>query len=94
MNDCRGADDDARRSVGGDRHAADDVDDDPRRRQRGGAFLTSASHGPLFPRQNGGQIPEFGFHFGGIGHRIRDFLAEEFAVPLAKPVNGHFERSL
>jgi hypothetical protein len=47
---------------------------------------------PLLPRQNGFQIPEFGFHFAGIGHSIGDFLAEELAVPLAKPVNGHFER--
>jgi hypothetical protein len=27
-------------------------------------------------------------------HRIRDFLAKEFAIPLAKPVNRNFERSL
>lgn|ERR1019366_8548231 len=33
-----------------------------------------------------------GLHFGGIGHRIGDFLAKEFAIPLAKPVNGHLER--
>ena len=30
----------------------------------------------------------------GIGHSIRDFLAKEFAIPLAKPVNGHLERAL
>ena len=30
----------------------------------------------------------------GIGHGIRDFLAKEFAIPLAKPVNRHLERSL
>jgi hypothetical protein len=34
------------------------------------------------------------FHIGGIDHGIRDFLAKEFAIPLAKPVNGDLERSL
>jgi len=47
----------------------------------------------LLPRQHGRQVPQFGLHFGGIGHSIGDFLAKEFAIPLAKPVNGHLERS-
>src|ERR1035438_10004008 len=57
----------------------------PRNRPGGGR--------PLLPRQHGRQKPEFGLHFGGIGHSIGDFLAKEFAIPLAKPVNGHLERS-
>ena len=44
--------------------------------------------------QHSSQKPELRLHFRGIGHRIRDFLAKEFAVPLAKPVNRDFERSL
>jgi hypothetical protein len=44
---------------------------------------------PAFPRQHGRQKPEFGLHFDGIGHSIGDFLAKEFEMPLAKPVNGH-----
>jgi hypothetical protein len=48
----------------------------------------------LLPRQHGRQKPEFGLHFGGIGHSIGDFLAKEFAIPLAKPVNGYLERPL
>jgi hypothetical protein len=48
----------------------------------------------LLPHEHGRQIPEFRFHFCGIGYGIRDFLAKEFAIPLAKPVNGHLERSL
>jgi len=47
----------------------------------------------LLPRKHGRQKPEFGLHFDGIGHSIGDFLAKEFAIPLAKPVNGHLERS-
>src|SRR5262245_63266657 len=39
-------------------------------------------------------MPELGFHISGIEHSIRDFLAKEFAIPLAKPVNGDLERSL
>jgi hypothetical protein len=50
--------------------------------------------GRLLPHEHGRQIPEFGFHFSGIGYSIRDFLAKELAIPLAKPVNGHLERSL
>src|SRR5688572_5093600 len=49
---------------------------------------------PLLARQHGSQKSEFGFHFCGIGHRIRDFLSKEFAISLAKPVNRDFERSL
>jgi hypothetical protein len=47
----------------------------------------------LLFRQHGRQKPEFGPHFGGIDHSIGDFLAKELAIPLAKPVNGHLERS-
>ena len=47
----------------------------------------------LLPGQRGRQIPEFGLHFGGIGYNIGDLLSKEFAIPLAKPVNGHLERS-
>src|SRR5690349_11416453 len=54
----------------------------------------AASIGQLFPREHGRQMPELGFHIGGIDHSIRDFLAKEFAIPLAKPVNGDLERSL
>src|SRR5712691_3003935 len=49
---------------------------------------------PLLPRQHGRQKAEFGLHFGGIGHSVGDFLTKEFPIPLAKPVNGHLERSL
>jgi hypothetical protein len=49
---------------------------------------------PLLLREHRRQIPEFGLHFRGIGHRIRDFLAKEVAIPLAEPVNGHLERPL
>jgi hypothetical protein len=45
--------------------------------------------GRLLPHVHGRQIPEFGFHFCGIGYSIRDFLAKELTIPLAKPVNGH-----
>ena len=45
----------------------------------------------LVARQRGSQKPEFGLHLCGIGHSIRDFLAKQFAVPLAKPVNRNFE---
>src|ERR1019366_6273929 len=48
---------------------------------------------PLPPRQRGRQKPEFGLHFGGVGDSVCDFLAKEFAIPLAKPVNRNFERS-
>jgi hypothetical protein len=48
----------------------------------------------LVSRQRGGQKPEFGLHFSGIGHSISDLLAKEFAIPLAKPVNRNFERTL
>ena len=41
----------------------------------------------LLPREHGRQIPKFRFDFRRIGYSIRDFLAEEFAAPLAKPVN-------
>ena len=47
----------------------------------------------LLSRQHGRQKPEFGLHFDGIGYSIGDFLAKEFAIALAKPVNGHLERS-
>src|SRR5262249_1720500 len=49
---------------------------------------------PLFACQHGSQESEFGFHFGRIGHRIGDLLAKEFAIPLAQPMNGDFERAL
>ena len=48
----------------------------------------------LLPREHGRQIPEFGLYFRGIGDSIRDFLAKEVPIPLAKPVNGDLERSL
>src|SRR5437764_8446568 len=48
----------------------------------------------LFPHQRGPQESEFGFHFRRIGHCLRNLLAEEVAIALAEPVNGHFERSL
>jgi hypothetical protein len=48
----------------------------------------------LFARRHGSQKPQFGLHFRGIGHSIRDLLAQEFAIPLAKSVNRHFERSV
>src|SRR5262245_47279649 len=48
----------------------------------------------LLPRQHGCQKPEFGLHFVRIGHRIGDLLAKEFAIPLAQPMNGDFERAL
>jgi hypothetical protein len=50
--------------------------------------------GQLFPHEHGRQMPELGFHIGGISHSIRNFLAKEFAIPLAKPVNRNLERSL
>ena len=55
--------------------------------------LVYASARALPPRQRGRQKPEFGLHFGGVGDSVRDFLAKEFAIPLAKPVNRNFERS-
>src|SRR5581483_5755789 len=36
-------------------------------------------------------MPELRFHLARIGHGIRDLLPKEFAVSLAKPVNGHFQ---
>ena len=48
----------------------------------------------LFPHQRGRQESEFRFHFRRIGHCLRNLLAEEVAIALAEPVNGHFERSL
>ena len=38
------------------------------------------------------QIPDFGFHFDGVGHGIGDFLTKKVSVPLAEPVNRHLER--
>ena len=43
--------------------------------------------------QRGNQKPEFGLHFRRIGPSVGDFLAEELAIALAKPVNSHLERS-
>jgi hypothetical protein len=37
----------------------------------------------LLPRQHGRQKPEFGLDFRWIGYRVGDFLAKEFAIPLA-----------
>ena len=48
----------------------------------------------LLAGEHGHQITEFRLYFRGIGHSIRDFLAKEFAVPLAKPVNGYLECAL
>ena len=48
--------------------------------------------GQLFPREHGREMLELGFHIRGIGHSIRDLLAKEFAIPLAKPVNSHLQR--
>jgi hypothetical protein len=59
--------------------------------------LSSLAHGyrgSLPPGKYGSQKAEFRIHFGGVGHSLRDFLAKEFAIPLAKPVNGDLERSL
>ena len=44
-------------------------------------------------RQHSRQKPEFGIHIRGVGYGIGDFLAKEFTIPLAKPVNRDFERS-
>ena len=49
---------------------------------------------PLPLREQRRQIPEFGLHVRRISHRVCDFLANEFAIALAKPVNGHLDRSL
>jgi hypothetical protein len=49
---------------------------------------------PLPFRDHGRQKPELGLHVCGIGHRICDFLAQQFAIPFAKPVNRYFERFL
>src|ERR1051326_8718219 len=49
---------------------------------------------PLLRGERGRQIAEFGFYFGRVGHGIRDLLAKEFAIPLAKPVNRNFEGTL
>src|SRR6516164_817031 len=48
----------------------------------------------LFPCKDGGQMPEFGLHRGGIGHSIRDLLAKKFAIPFTKPVNRYLQRPL
>jgi hypothetical protein len=64
-----------------------------RRQARVSGTLKRPVSPPLLPCEGHRQIPEFGFHFGGIGHSIRDFLAQQVAIPLAKPVNGHLERS-
>ena len=67
------------------------------RRPRGSGRLCVRFHLSvllLISGQRGSQKPEFGLHFGGIVHGIRDFLAKEFAVPLAKPVYRDFERPL
>lgn len=63
-------------------------------RRRGASGTASQGPLPLLAREHGSQKPEFSFHFRGIGHGIRDFLAKEFAIPLAKPVNRNFERPL
>src|ERR1700676_2454928 len=47
----------------------------------------------LLPCQHIRQKPEFGLDFSGVGNSIRNCLAKEFAVSLAKPENGHLERS-
>ena len=57
-------------------------------------YLPKIPMSTLFSGQHGRQKPEFGLHFRGIGDSIGDFLAKEFAIPLAKPVNGHLQRSL
>jgi hypothetical protein len=49
---------------------------------------------PLLPREHGRQKPEFGLHFRGIGNGVCDFLAKDFAIAPAKPVNGNLERPL
>lgn len=59
-----------------------------------GGMPSRTRFGGLFPRKRCRQIAEFGLHFGGIGYGIRDLLAKEFTVPLAKPVNRYFERAL
>ena len=56
--------------------------------------LNGPEAGPLLPREHHCQIPELGFDFCRIGHCIRDFLAKEVAIPLAKPVNRDFESPL
>src|SRR5215471_14275456 len=58
------------------------------------ALRASLSRAGLVSGEHGRQVTEFGFHFGGIGYRIRNFLAKELAIPLAKPMNSHFERPL
>jgi hypothetical protein len=42
--------------------------------------ISAGSGRQLLPREHGRQKPEFGLHFGGIGHSIGDFLAKEFAI--------------
>ena len=37
---------------------------------------------------------QLGFDFCRIGDRLGNLLAEEVAIPLTQPVNGHFERPL
>ena len=46
----------------------------------------------LFACEHSRQIPELGFDLGGIGHRIRDLLAKDFAIALPEPMNGHLKR--
>jgi hypothetical protein len=62
------------------------------RHQRRRASVRGSGSRLLLSRQHGRQKPEFRLHFARIGDSVRDFLAKEFAIPLAKPVNGHLER--
>ena len=74
------------------------VQDSPQRsrqlRGSGSPLWVGLSQRLLLPREHGRQIPEFGFYFSRIGYGIRNFLAKKFAIPFAKPVNCHLERSL
>jgi hypothetical protein len=56
-------------------------------------FVRGSGGRLLLSRQHGRQKPEFGLYFDGIGYSIGDFLSQEVAIPLAKPVNGHLTRS-
>ena len=61
--------------------------------KRGSGLMWLRGRMPLFFRQHRRQKSKFRFHFFGIGHGFGDFLAKEFAIAFAQPVNGYLERA-